>query len=531
LKQAEAQAREATIEAALEKIRSRSLGMHKSEEILDVVAILFGKLKELGLVFDGGAAIHLFSEGSKDDTIWVMSPELSRPIVNNLPYDEVVADNPIILDVWKAKETGQHITNRHYSFEEKREYFEYVFKHNAGVMSEQVKDFIRSANSYTANFIAEKNSLLGASSWTGEIFSENDIEVLKRVARVFEQAYIRFLDLQRAEAQTREANIEAALEKIRSRSLGMHKSEEILDVVAILFEKLKELGLVFDGGAAIHLFSEGSRDATIWVTAPQQGKPVVVNLPYDEADFADNPIILDVWRARETGESIINKHYPFEQKNRYFHYVFKHNTETPSLEVQKFILDANSYTATFISEKNSLLGANSWTEQKFSDDDVEVMKRVARVFEQAYVRFLDLQRAEAQAREATIEAALEKIRSRSLGMHHSHELNDVVAILFEKLKELDLPFDGGAGLFLFSEGSRDTSFWVTNGYIPPVCNYLPYDEIDFSDNSIPCSVSLNMNGDWHDISVINKPTTISNFKDLYIIDLLNYLLEFKQSFC
>ena len=65
MKQAEAQAREATIEAALEKIRSRSLGMHKSEEILDVVAILFGKLKELGLVFDGGAAIHLFSEGSR----------------------------------------------------------------------------------------------------------------------------------------------------------------------------------------------------------------------------------------------------------------------------------------------------------------------------------------------------------------------------------------------------------------------------------------------------------------------------------
>ncbi len=91
------------------------------------------------------------------------------------------------------------------------------------MVSEEVKDFIRSANSYTANFIAEKNSLLGASSWTGQIFSENDIDVLKRVARVFEQAYIRFLDLQRAEAQAREANIEAALEKIRSRSLGMHQ--------------------------------------------------------------------------------------------------------------------------------------------------------------------------------------------------------------------------------------------------------------------------------------------------------------------
>ena len=37
----------------------------------------------------------------------------------------------------------------------------------------------------------------------------------------------------------------------------------------------------------------------------------------------------------------------------------------------------------------------------------------SRVFEQTYTRFLDLQKAEAQAREAKIEAALERVRSRT----------------------------------------------------------------------------------------------------------------------
>jgi hypothetical protein len=58
------------------------------------------------------------------------------------------------------------------------------------------------------------------------------------------------------------------------------------------------------------------------------------------------------------------------------------------------------------------------------------MKRVGKVFEQAYIRFLDLQKAEAQAREAQIEAALERIRARAMAMHHSEELKDVLTVLF-----------------------------------------------------------------------------------------------------
>jgi len=42
--------------------------------------------------------------------------------------------------------------------------------------------------------------------------------------------------------------------------------------------------------------------------------------------------------------------------------------------------------------------------------------RFGKVFQQTYTRFLDLQKAEAQAREAQIEAALERVRSRTLAM-------------------------------------------------------------------------------------------------------------------
>jgi signal transduction histidine kinase len=47
----------------------------------------------------------------------------------------------------------------------------------------------------------EKNSALQVDSWSGKTVSIEDINLVKRVAKVFEQAYTRFLDLQRAEAQ------------------------------------------------------------------------------------------------------------------------------------------------------------------------------------------------------------------------------------------------------------------------------------------------------------------------------------------
>jgi hypothetical protein len=64
-------------------------------------------------------------------------------------------------------------------------------------------------------------------------------------------------------------------------------------------------------------------------------------------------------------------------------------------------------------------------------------------------------------------------------MHHSVELKDVVAILFQKLKELDLVFDGGAAIHLFTEGSKMQLYGSFHHLTDPVCVNLPYDEDAF----------------------------------------------------
>ena len=58
---------------------------------------------------------------------------------------------------------------------------------------------------------------------------------------------------------------------------------------------------------------------------------------------------------------------------------------------------------------------DTFTSVNYSEDQKDIVKRFAKVFEQAYIRFLDLQKAEAQAREAQIEAALERVRCKNHG--------------------------------------------------------------------------------------------------------------------
>ena len=60
---------------------------------------------------------------------------------------------------------------------------------------------------------------------------------------MFDLAYRTYTDITKAEAQAREAQIEAALERVRARTMAMHKSDDLTSAVATVFEELRTLGL------------------------------------------------------------------------------------------------------------------------------------------------------------------------------------------------------------------------------------------------------------------------------------------------
>ncbi|MDQ3015087.1 MAG: hypothetical protein M3Q73_04450, partial [bacterium] len=133
----------------------------------------------------------------------------------------------------------------------------------------------------------------------------------------------------------REAKIEAALEKVRSRSLAMHKSDELQEVVNTVFERLKELDMEMDS-ANIAIFKEGSRDFDYWVASAFQQRSASFHIPYTEL-----PLTRDLIAARESGSDFSAKAYTFKEKNEWFNNTdFKFLTQ----ERKQFILDAPAIT-------------------------------------------------------------------------------------------------------------------------------------------------------------------------------------------
>src|SRR5262245_22367894 len=63
------------IEAALERVRSRTMAMHQSEELADIVSKIFGELRLLDFILNR-VLIWIFNDDERYITWWSANPEV-----------------------------------------------------------------------------------------------------------------------------------------------------------------------------------------------------------------------------------------------------------------------------------------------------------------------------------------------------------------------------------------------------------------------------------------------------------------------
>jgi hypothetical protein len=129
-----------------------------------------------------------------------------------------------------------------------------------------------------------------------EPLSEEKANILKRFAKVFEQTYTRFLDLQKAEAQVREAQIEAGLERVRAKTMAMHKSDEVTGIAVSLNEELLRLGFA-RGGSTIIIINRETGDTEQWTGFSEDKTLRSCFVPYLKHPCHDG--LLNSWKKGE----------------------------------------------------------------------------------------------------------------------------------------------------------------------------------------------------------------------------------------
>jgi hypothetical protein len=441
LQKAEAQAREAQIEAALERVRSSSMAMHKSEELHHVINIVAEQITGLGIKYDGVSFTKVNADKSWEQ--WIATPTQPYPFKVHIPY----LDHPMVNSAIDAWRNDTDFIASEYSFEEKNRFFNHFFENTiAKNIPAERKKFVMQSKGLAISAVPTKSLLLSIYNYECVPFSNQENEVLKRFAKVFEQAYTRFLDLQKAEEQAREAQIQLGLERVRARTMSMQKQQDLFDVVNAFGEQLVALGLRVDYVSFINGTISKDRDWDLWGCNPNLKLPADHNfIPYkNTAYFTKTAESVD--RYERTGYPIQVKTFNREEKDEFFDHYFSYAAPVPP-EFKQFLYDAPGSTIVDAFLGEVTVSLCRYDLEPFTQEQLEIFKRFSIEFRQAYIRFLDLQKAEAQAREAQIEAALERVRSKAMAMHNSSDLPSTAIIAFSELKKLGfVPIRGGISI-------------------------------------------------------------------------------------
>jgi signal transduction histidine kinase len=459
LQKAEAQTREAEIQLALERVRARSLAMHHTSELQEVVNITAQQLHGIGMDINGGVFICINAEVDTELSLWAsggMADYVQKVVAPLL-------DKPIFTRIRDAIKKGDSFLIEKFSNEEKLEMFSHLFQYEPwkSLSKERREALMSRKGGFARSVVISHYTSISITNHHGKSYTEEENEILKRFGKVFEQSYIRFLDLQKAEAQTREAQIEAALERVRSRGMGMQKSEELKEVIQVVYDQMVQLNLPVEHTGFIMDYKHRN-DYDNWI-ADHLGSPANIVIPYFDALYYNR-----FNEAKREGAHFFALNLSFGEKNRFYHDLFKHLPGYPE-DSKKYILEQPALTISTVLLDDVALYIENFSGTPYSEEENGVLLRFGKVFQQTYTRFLDLQKAEAQAREAQIEAALERVRSRTMGMQKSTELNEVAFVLFEQVRLLGGRL-WGTGFALCNAQEGFDEFWFANemGVMPSV---------------------------------------------------------------
>ncbi|MBX7109554.1 MAG: adenylate/guanylate cyclase domain-containing protein [Chitinophagales bacterium] len=441
---AETQAREAQIELALERVRARTMAMQRSDELREVIQTVYEQLVHLSVDTDHTGFILDYKE--RDDFHSWIADQFGTPSEVTIPYFDCIYYNRFK----EAKEKGTDFFATTLNLEEKNSFYRELFKHVPG-FPEESKKIIFSHPGFSISTVLLQDVALYIENFTGIPYSEDDNDILKRFGKVFQQTYTRFLDLRKAEAQARESQIELALERVRARTMAMQRSDELIATTAVLFEQFRQLG---ENVEQISIGIFGEEENTIEVSATYHASPLKRIFKAHINDWPLFEQIYTLWKSGAKSGSVELKGKELHDYNRYRSELsgtqFGNENESPD---DRWIINIASFSKGIISFSK---------DEPAEEETIQLLERFAKVFDLTYTRFLDLQKAEAQAHEAQIEASLERVRASAMAMHNSDDLTGAAGTVFTELNKLGIHTIRSGFVLLTRESRRAKLYPATS---------------------------------------------------------------------
>ncbi len=372
--------RELEIESALEKVRTIAMGMRKPADMLDVCKIISIQLQSLGVKEIRNVQTAIFYEQRGTYMNYEYYSKHDKTIITETVFTNHEIHNEFATKMLKGK--GETFIT-HIKGSEVKDWIAYQKTTNVFI-----DNYLETANSLNYYWFSLGPVALGISTYSP--LSEEEINLFKRFLKVFELAYQRYLDIEKAETQAREARIEAALERVRAKAMSMRHSSELSHLIYELYNELTQLDARLDR-CLLLIVNPENMGITWWLTG-REGLLAENGFFVKNNEHPSHLAYLDGWRNKKKKWQYLLEG---KEKKAWDAFGFK---ETELAQLPDFIKkDMTAVERIYLSISSDNFGsliASSLDPLKKEHE--EIVNRFANVFEHSYTRFLDLQKAEEQ---------------------------------------------------------------------------------------------------------------------------------------
>ncbi len=440
---AEEQAREAQIEASLERVRTVAMSMNKSDDLLKICEVSFKEFQKLGFDSLRNTVINVLNDEKRFFLDYDYSDHLGGSI-NNIKYNSHPIVENYLEQIKRADDAFAEVIIDGTELDGWKE-----FRRNVGQLDDP-----RLNETHALYYYLHSIGVGDIGISTFKPINESQIKIIQRFRNVFDLAYRRYTDITKAEAQAREAQIEAALERVRTNAMAMQNSNDLAKIVEIVFTELKKVGFeTIRCGIGIIEGAE-TKKVDIWSTTLAD-EDLSIQISGDEV--LEGHALLDGIIEHWINQTEFSYVLEGEDFFKYYKAVEKTNFHLPDYAQQNLSSDEKQY---YYMVPCKAGGIYAFSIVPFTDEVKKLMRRFIEVFQLAYTRYVDLQKAEAQAKEAIRQASLDRVRGEIASMRTSEDLNRITPIIWRELKNLEIPFFR-CGVFIIDEAQQRTQVYLT----------------------------------------------------------------------
>ena len=445
LQAAEERQRQTERERAIERIRAEAMAMRQSDDLLNVVSVLYLELQQLGFdplwsniwfideeaevltVYNAGVNPRQYGTPFNVSGMREFSDDVVTWIPHRIPFSDPLWDSATVRTVYEQEQPS---TSR---IDYTRDIFERIHNRHGIRMDDLAPDYIeKNIGTHYRFMVPFKYGVVS-------FVQHQPIEGadLQDLADALSLGYLRYLDFQQLEERNRNLLAEAALERVRTQALAMQKSEHIANVVITINEQLQELGFsLWCTGISVSDLQLGIRDS--WYIQPHSKNILYNQTQLSQLETSEFAYTRGYLESRQNDEPHFTYIWTQEEFAAYFLFLQRELGWDFGADWQ--IPDPASYAEGRVISHQLIASQESkltlWVKQQLSAADLAIAQRFADTFGFAYTRFLELQQAEERQRQAELERSIERVRASALDMRHSDDINKVAAVLYKEVISL-----------------------------------------------------------------------------------------------